>query len=163
MGMQAAYMMVDEATLDRLADVPPDELADALEELETSGATTLYLDKIWDGLHFLLTGVSATSPVEDEKLSEAVVGVHVFDAEDFVGCSEVDELPGIIAALENVSPKALLDEVDFASFTRAKVYPNIWDGDSTALATELTTAFTDLLAFHRACLAAGRHLVVSIL
>lgn len=163
MGMQAAYTMVDEATLDRLAEIPPAELSDALDELETSGAPTLYLDKMWDGLHFLLTGVSASSPIEDDQLSEAIVGVHVFDAEDFVGCSEVDELPGIIAALENVSPRALLDEVDFASFGRANLYPNIWSGDAAGLATELTTAFTDLLAFHRACLAAGRHLIVSIL
>ena len=163
MGIQAAYTTVDTAELDRLVQLPPSDLGDAIEALETAGAPTLYLDKMWDGLHFLMTGVSASSPIEGDPLSEAVVGVHVFDSEDFVGCTEVDELPGIIAALKAVSPAALLDSVDFSAFARAEIYPNTWTDERAALAAELSAAFAELLDFHRAALAAERHLIVSIL
>jgi len=162
-GIQAAYLSVDEATLDRLVETDPEQLAASIEKLEGEGAPTVYLDKMWDGLHFLLTGVSASSPVEDDELSEAVVGVHVFDSEEFIGCTELDELPEIIEALEGVSITELLGEADFAAFDRAGIYPNIWTDDATVLAAELTEAFDILLEAHRACLAAGRHLIVSIL
>lgn len=156
-------MSVDEATLDRLVETNPEQLAASIEKLEGEGAPTVYLDKMWDGLHFLLTGVSASSPVEDDKLSEAVVGVHVFDSEEFIGCTELDELPDIIAALEGVSLPELLGEVDFGAFDRAGIYPNIWTDDAAVLAAELSEAFSILLEAHRACVASARHLIVSIL
>jgi hypothetical protein len=162
-GIQAAYTTVDTAELDRLVELPSDDLVDAVEALETAGAPTLYLDKMWDGLHFLMTGASASSPIEGDPLSEAVVGVHVFDADDFVGCTEVDELPGIVAALEAVSLAALLQSVDFSAFARADIYPNAWADEPAALGAELSRAFTELLDFHRAALAAERHVIVSIL
>ena len=118
---------------------------------------------MWDGLHFLLTGVSASSPVEDNELSEAIVGVHVFDSEDFIGCTELDELPEIIAALEAVELVDLLGEIDFATFARAEIYPNVWADEPEVLAAELSEAFRTVLAAHRACLASARHLIVSIL
>jgi hypothetical protein len=163
MGMQAAYTQVDEATLDQLVALPPDELGEALEALETGGAPTAYADKLWDGLHFLLTGVPAGAPVEGDPLSEAVVGVHVFESEDHVGCTEHDELPAVIAALEAVDLPGLLAAARFADFAAAGVYPTIWTDDQARLREELTDAFGVLLDAHRAALTAGRHLVVSIL
>jgi len=163
MGIQAAYTQVDEPTLDRLVTLPPDQLADALEALETAGAPTVYLDKLWDGLHFLLTGRSASTPIDGDPLSEAVVGVHVFEGEDYVGCTEHDELPGIIAALEAVDLPALLATTRFETFAAAEVYPAIWTEDPERLGAELAEAFGLLVDVHRAARAARGHLVVSIL
>ena len=163
MGIQAAYVQVDDATLDRLVETPPDQLGSAIEALESTGAPTVYLDKMWDGLHFLMTGVSASAPIEDHRLSEAIVGVHVFDSEDFAGCTELDELPDVIAALEAARLDELLAAADFAEFTAAEIYPNTWTDDPGLLATELRSAFADLLSAHRESLSTGAHLVVSIL
>lgn len=163
MGIRAAYTTVDTVELDRLVGLDPDDLVDAVEALESSSGATLELDKMWDGLHFLLTGASAGSPIDGDPLSEAVVGVHVFDSEDFVGCTEVDELPAIVAALEGVPLASLLEAADFAVFGRAKLYPNIWSDEREVLSAELTEAFTGLLAFHRSAMAAQRHVLVSIL
>lgn len=163
MGMQAAYMQVDTATLDRLKQTPPDELADAVDQLESDGAPTVYLDKAWDGLHFLLTGVSASAPIEHNRLSEAVVGVRTFDAEEFVACTELAELPEIVTALDGVQLDAVFDGLDFAAFARADIYPAIWTETPADLVAELTRAFRDLITVHRACAAAGHHLIVSIL
>jgi hypothetical protein len=162
MGLRAAYTLIDEETLDRLVELEPQELLDALEELEEGGAETVHLDKAWDGLHFLLTGASAASPIEDDPLSESVVGVHAFESDDYVGCSELDELAPIIAALERVDVAALLGAADFAAFARAELYPDIWADDPALLREELAAAFTALLAVHRRAAEARRHLVVSI-
>lgn len=157
------YLGVDEDTLDNLVALPADQRSGALERLEESSTRVLHLDKAWDGLHFLLTGVSAGSPIEGAPLSEAVVGVHVFDGDDYVGCSELDELPAILAELERVPLAGLLADADFSAFARAGIYPNTWGSDPAVLTAELTTAFAELLDFHRGCLTAGEHLVVSIL
>lgn len=163
MGMQAAYMLVDEETLDRLVSLPSDELSPAIEALEASGAPTVHLDKMWDGLHFLLTGVPASAPKEGDPLSEAVVGVHVFDGDDFVGCTELDELPAILRALQETPLKRLLATADFIRFSAAEVYPNIWSDDPETLRAELSVAFQALLDVHQRAADARRHLVISIL
>lgn len=162
MGMRAAYTLIDEGTLDRLVSLSPEILVSTLEDLEQSGAPTTYLDKAWDGLHFLLTGVSAGAPREDDPLSEAVVGVHAFGGEDFVGCTEHDELDTIIAALDAVDLDGLLDHADFTAFAAAGIYPNAWNDDPATLRAELSDAFAELHAVHRRAADAGQHLAISI-
>ena len=162
MGLQAAYIRIDDATLDRLVGLDPEGLVDAVDELEERGTPTTYLDKLWDGLHFALTGAPASSPGEGDPLSEAVVGVHTFDSDDFVGCTEHDELAAIVAALEVLDLDAVLERLDFGAFAAADVYPDIWSGDPAGLRRELAEAFSLLLQAHRAAAAAGQHLLVTI-
>lgn len=163
MGMRAAYTLVDERTLDRLVSLSPEIRVATLEDLESSGAPTVYLDKMWDGLHYLLTGASAVAPRDDDPLSESVVGVHVFDGDDFVGCTENDELPAIIEALDALDRDALLQGADFSDFSEAGIYPNIWADEPTALRAELADALDALAAVHRRAADEGHHLVISIL
>lgn len=67
-----------------------------IEQLMENRLCPVYeMEKCWDGLHFLLTGVSASQPIEDDPLSEAIVGVHVLDTEDFIAAIGSDELPRI--------------------------------------------------------------------
>lgn len=163
MGLRAAYTLVDELTLDRLVSSSPDVLVATLEELESTGVATVYLDKMWDGLHYLLTGVSAVAPRDDDPLSEAIVGVHVFGGDDFVGCTENDELHAIIEALEELDRESLLDAADFAEFAGAGIYPNIWRDAPTVLRAELADALDTLTEVHRRAADEGHHLVISIL
>lgn len=163
MGMRAAYTLVDELTLDRLVSLSPEVLVTTLEDLESAGAPTVYLDKMWDGLHYLLTGASAVSPRDDDPLSESVVGVHVFDGDDFVGCTENDELHAIIDALEALDREALLAAADFAEFADAGIYPNIWEDEPAVLRAELADALDAVAAVHRRAADEGHHLVISIL
>jgi len=160
--MRAAYTLIDDETLDRLLELDVSDLVSALEDLETSDAVTVYLDKLWDGVHFLLTGVSASHPIDEDPLSEAVVGVHVVAEDDYIGCTEADELAPIISALEGVDLSAALENADFAEFRRAEVTPSIWSDDPSRLRTELADAVALLLDVHRRAAAAERHLLVSI-
>jgi hypothetical protein len=162
MGVSAAYMSIDEQTLDRLVSLSPEVLVSTLEELEADGAPTTRIAKMWDGLHFLLTGVSADAPREDDPLSEAIVGVHVFGGEDFVGCTEHDELPAIMGALDSVDLDAVLASADFAAFGTAGIYPRIWSGDAEQLRAELAEAFAAVRTAHQRAADDGHHLLISI-
>ncbi|MBD9516442.1 YfbM family protein [Pseudomonas sp. PDM22] len=162
MGIQAVYLSVDDAALKRLGEAPAEELLDLVEALEEADCPQVGLDKLWDGLHFLLTGVSASSPIEGNPLSEAVVGVQVFDCDDFIACTRSEELPAIVAALDTVSIDEALAAADFARFRKAKLYPKIWTDDPSQLKAELEEAFRELRDFYHVCATEQRHVLVSI-
>lgn len=165
MGLIASYLMVGDDELDGMMELDDDGLVEKIEELEETNE--LYcMDKIWDGLHFILTGSSAGEPVEDDPLSEAIVGIHVFnDAEDaeFIGCTESGELDHIISALEKTDMDALRKTFIPSRLRRADIYPDIWnDDDKPSLWNELEAGFNGLLEFYRKALKTEMNVVVSI-
>lgn len=162
MGLLAVYLGVAPDADERLGDLDPDEVVEFVEGLLEAGASSVDIDKAWDGLHFLLTGTSASTPIEDAALSEAIVGVYEFESDDFLGLTPVADLPRVIGALEAVDVEQLLASVDFSEFVAAELYPNIWSDDRAVLADTLRSAFADVLAVHRLCLADGLDLLVSI-
>ena len=168
MGLLGNYMTVDDTTLDYMVELDNEALLEMIEELEEDESTEIYaIDKLWDGLHFLLTGKSAANPIEDDKLSEAVVGVHVFNDDDeeaeFVGCTENDELPDIVQAMLDVDIDALKEGFDLSKFRDNKIYPNIWlDKDRDSLFNELMGEFKNLPEFYMKAAESGKHIVISI-
>ncbi len=161
--MTAGYLAIDDETLNRLTDLDEDELTEALEELaEQPSGPQADLDKMWDGLHFLLTGESASDPIEDDPLSEAVVGVDALSEEDFVGAVPGERVAALATALEQVNIEELLSAADFSAFEAADLYPEIWTDDPAQLRKELRQAFTELRGFYRAAQAGGHNVVVSI-
>ncbi|MNI48483.1 hypothetical protein D3C73_1030490 [compost metagenome] len=141
-------------------------LMDKLDKLIEAGNPSYEIDKLWDGLHFLLTGVSASEPIEGHKLSESVVGVHVFDVgedDGFFACTEQDELADIIQAMKLVDFDKLEPDFDLAAFRRNKIYPRIWeDSRKEALWNELKGEFGALLAFYEKAMAAKQHVIFSV-
>lgn len=70
MGMYAQYTACDDATLAQLKTLSVDDLIDTLDEAEEAESLpSTDIDKMWDGLHFVLTGVSASNPIEDNLLN----------------------------------------------------------------------------------------------
>jgi 5,10-methenyltetrahydromethanopterin hydrogenase len=124
------YTMVDQVILEEAGKFDGDEFVERLYELlrinEVYKHEIYSIDKLWDGLHFLLTGVSASSPIEGNKLSEAIVGTNVVKADDdFTSYTGKDELPEIIKALENVNIKELERTFDPEILKKKKIYSNI--------------------------------------
>lgn len=169
MGMIAEYLMVDEETLNKLMELDNEELTNEIFEIEdTEKFPCIDIDKIWDALHCFLTGVSAANPIEDDKLSEAIVGVHNFNIEDedadFVTCTENEELEEIIKALENIDFENLSANFDPLILKKNKVYPNgIWQEDREVLLKEFRTALDEILSFYKQALQTEHHIIVSIL
>lgn len=162
MGMLGVYMLADEATMNKLTD--DDDLFEAVEEYGDEESTETYdIDKLWDGLHFLLTGVSAQDPIEGNKLSEFVVGTYVFDCDDFIAYTDPENIPGIVKAINEVEIDVLLQNADVSKFKKAKIYPNIWlKKDEESLKQELKQEFLNLKAFYQKALNAQTGVLVSI-
>ncbi|MDR2033126.1 MAG: YfbM family protein [Helicobacteraceae bacterium] len=165
MGMIGVYMAVGDKDLKKLIGMQNDELLDELEELEEKN-DGYNIDKMWDGLHFLLTGVSASSPIERDKLSEAIVGVTNFSLDeeaDFIAYTKNGELKEIIDAMQKVDQEALKTNLDLAQFRKNDIYPDIWsDDEKEELFEELLDAFNSILSFYKQTLEKGQNIVVSI-
>lgn len=162
MGMLGVYMLADEATIERLSN--EDDLFEAIEEYEEEETTISWdIDKLWDGLHFLLTGISATEDIEGEPLSEAVIGTELLDDEDIITYTEPNHIVDVVEALNKVEIDALLAKMDVSSFEKADIYPDIWVKENEELLkTDLKNAFLGLKAFYEQALKAQTGVLVSI-
>ena len=169
MGLIAEYLLVDEQTLDSLLNLGSEARMSRVVELtENTLAERLDIDKLWDALHCFLTGVSATSPLAGNKLSESIVGVHNFGEDDenadFIACIEHQELPGILAALMALDFKKLAAGFQPALLQAHNVYPpGIWQDDRQQLLAEMQRAIGDLRIFYEKALVRNCHVLVSIL
>ncbi|MDR1904530.1 MAG: YfbM family protein [Treponema sp.] len=154
MGMLGVYMGIEEEDLQKLINMENDDIIETLEELECD----IYnIDKLWDGLHFLLTGNASSNSSENNKLSEAIVGIHnvskdvdfitniinnelpkiiktqesvsIDKAEDmdYISYIQNNELPGIIKAMEDVNINELKETFEPLLFKKNKIYPKIWE------------------------------------
>ena len=162
MGKHACYMAIEEQQLNSLIDLEGQALVDALEELQEKN-NTLDIGKMWDGLHFVLTGISASTPLEENPLSDAIVGIHVMDEDNFIAAIGNNELDEIISALKAVKVEKLREAFDPARLTQAEIYPDIWrPQDKESLFIELEQALQQLISFYKNTMDGDRHIVVSI-
>jgi hypothetical protein len=165
MGMLGVYMALDDKSLNRLKKLKEDEIADEIENMEQH-FDACDIGKSWDGLHFILTGYSAPNPIENNKLSEAITGIHNFSKNedaDFVAYTRNDELAAIITAMESVDENTLKERFDPKLLRKHDIYPNIWeDNKKECLCKELMNEFYGLLTFYKNTFKNGLHIVVSI-
>jgi len=167
MGMLGSYMMIDELTLGSLIGLENDDLFEKIEELNESEEIECYdIDKLWDGLHFLLTGKSASNPIDGNKLSEAIVGTYVFNEDenaDFISYTKQEHLSEMIHSLKDININKLKSNFNLAKFRKAKIYPNIWlDDQKDSLFDELIQEYKNVLNFYEKAVEKKANVVVSI-
>ncbi|BDD12366.1 hypothetical protein FUAX_47980 (plasmid) [Fulvitalea axinellae] len=144
--MIAGFLMISEDTLESLMPLGPKDLSDRIIEIEENPENeNMDIDKLWDILHAFLTGVSASKPIEGDRLSEAIVGTHPFSYEshaDFITCTEHDELPEIIHSMEYFDWEVRKKEFNLKEFGRKRIYPTgICKEDPKALIPEMEKPF----------------------
>ncbi len=169
MGLTAQYVPVDHQTLVELLSLrrgpsSDDSVYDRYVQIEGDLYGTpghFDLGPLWDGLHFLLTGTSAWSPVDD-PLSEAVVGVHQVCDDPWISCIKSDELVLRVAALRAVDLDGMLRAVDFQIFADHGIYPAVWSDDPGRLKSDLAAGFHGLRSAYECLLGTGQHVLVQI-
>ena len=88
MGMIANYQSTTDIELEKFMCLDDVEEAQENENLEICD-----IDKMWDALHFLLTGKSASEPIEDNLISEAIVGQFNISGEEiFISGTKTDRV-----------------------------------------------------------------------
>ena len=142
MGMLACYIEADKQLIDTLKKKDEEELFDIIEELqEEEEVEVCDIDKMWDGLHYLLTGVSAATPIENNPLSEAILGVDMFSDDedaDFISYIYPDRLKIIVDKLNDINIADMRSKFSATIFTKKGIHPSIWmDEPEDALFEEL--------------------------
>jgi len=127
----------------------PDLFEHELESLEN--ASSLSLDKSWEGIHFLLTGAklgSGTPP-----LSLVIYSEQFFDEEQDLGMgpasyltpAQVRTVSEILLAWDEQELRARFDPV---RMNQAEVYPFGWDQEPEEQFAYLRDNFIDLKKFY---------------
>ena len=104
MGLIANYQYLSDENLKELKEFSgsEDDLMEQVEEWNEEAEILLDIDKMWDVLHFVLTGVDSSEPIENDPLSEAVVGVSVMEGiENFIAYTDKSKVADILSALED--------------------------------------------------------------
>ena len=167
MGLIANYTCVSDVNLKELKGLGSSEedLFETVEEWSDEDEFLLDIDKMWDVLHFVLTGVGTDHKDDKNPLSQAVLGVMaVEDISDYVAYTEHNHLANIVAALEQFDMEQALESFDMKACKQAELYPNIWDYDEEEeeIIDEILHDFEQMKVFYKKVLEAKGHVLVSI-
>ena len=165
--MIANYQYINDEQLNCLKnfDCERNDVLDEVEEWNEESEMLLDIDKMWDVLHFVLTGVSSCDPIENNPLSEAVVGVHPLEGQDgFVAYTEKERVADILAALEAFDMEQAMAAFSMDACKKAELYPDIWDYDDEEelVKEEISDYFQNMKDFYREVLEANGHVMVTI-
>ncbi len=166
MGMIACYQMIEDEMINELLKKTAEEIFETIEELQELNETVLDIDKMWDGLHFLLTNVTASEPVEGNPLSEAVVGVEKFSNDedaDFIAYVRSERVPIIMKELKCFNIGSAIERFQPIDFAENGIYPNIWmHEDNKELQEELYECFLALKKFYEKAEELEKAVIVSV-
>ena len=167
MGLIANYSCLSDVNLKELKAMgsEEEEILESVEEWNDDDELLLDIDKMWDVLHFVLTGVSTDHKDDNNPLSQAVLGITaVEEISDYLAYTEHDKLADIVAALEQFDMEEALESFDMAACKEAELYPNIWDYDEEEeeIKDELLHDFEQMKRFYKQVLEAKGHVLVSI-
>ena len=165
MGMMACYLEAEHELIDRLMQLSDEDLFEECESLLEDNKS-YDMDKLWDGLHFILTGTSASTPIEDNLLSEAIVGTSMFsddEESDFIAYIYPDRLKGILAKLDKFDISNALNGFSPRVLARNHIYPDIWHEEyKEELKNSLIEAFNELREFYHDICNSHKGVIVSI-
>lgn len=167
MGLIANYTCVSDANLKELKGLGSSEedLFETVEAWSDEDEFLLDIDKMWDALHFVLTGVGADHRIDDNPLSQAVLGVtSIENLSEYMAYTEHSKIADIVAALEQFDMEQALESFDMKACKEAELYPNIWDYDEEEeeIIDELLHDFEQMKRFYKQVLEANGHVLVSI-
>ena len=162
MGMIANYQPTTDIELEKIMCL------DDVEELQESEDIEICdIDKMWDALHFLLTGKSASEPIEDDLISEAIVGqfnISGEEIEEFISGTKTDRVKEIAKALQELNFETYIDKFDMSAFSQNDIYPNIWgyEDEADEIKDDLRNSFENLKKFYEKMAEQERAVLVSI-
>ena len=162
MGLIANYQSTTDLELENFMCLDDVEEAQDNENLEVCD-----IDKMWDALHFLLTGKSANEPIKDNLISEAIVGqfnISGEEIEEFISGTKSDRVKEIAKALQELDFETYIDKFDMNAFHQNDIYPNIWEYEDEAgeIKDDLRTSFESLKKFYEKMAAQESAVLVSI-
>ncbi len=148
MGMIANYQSTTDTELEKFKCLDDVEEAQENEDLEICD-----IGKMWDALHFLMTGKPASVPVEGDLISEAILGqfnISGEDVEEFISGTRSNRVKEIAKALQKIDFEKYIDKFNMRNFAKNDIYPNIWEYDDEVdeIKDDLRDSFESLRKFY---------------
>ena len=167
MGIIANYQYLSDANLQELKSfyAEEDDIFEEVEDWNDEAEILLDIDKMWDALHFVLTGVSCSEPIKNNPLSEAVVGVFSIDGiEEYISYIEKSRIKNIVFALDNFDIEKALETFSMEECKEAELYPNIWgyEEETDEIKEEIMDYFQDMKDFYKQVLEEDGNVLVTI-
>jgi len=167
MGIIANYQYLSDNNLQELKSfyAEEDDIFEEVEDWNDEAEILLDIDKMWDALHFVLTGVSCSEPIKNNPLSEAVVGVFSIDGiEEYISYIEKSRIKDIVFALDNFDIEKALKTFSMKECKEAELYPNIWDyeEETDEIKEEIMDYFQDMKDFYKQVLEEDGNVLVTI-
>ena len=167
MGIIANYQYLSDANLQELKSfyAEEDDIFEEVEDWNDEAEILLDIDKMWDALHFVLTGVSCIEPIKNNPLSEAVVGVFSIDGiEEYISYIEKLRIKDIVFALDNFDIEKALKIFSMKECKEAELYPDIWDyeEETDEIKEEIMDYFQDMKDFYKQVLEEDGNVLVTI-
>ena len=167
MGIIANYQYLSDANLQELKSfyAEEDDIFEEVEDWNDEAEILLDIDKMWDALHFVLTGVSCSETIENNALSEAVVGVFPIDGiEEYISYIEKSRIKNIVFALDNFDIEKALETFSMKECKEAELYPDIWDyeEETDEIKEEIMDYFQDMKDFYKQVLEEDGNVLVTI-
>ena len=154
MGIIANYQYLSDNNLQELKSfyAEEDDIFEEVEDWNDEAEILLDIDKMWDALHFVLTGVSCIEPIKNNPLSEAVVGVFSIDGiEEYISYIEKSRIKDIVFALDNFDIEKALKIFSMKECKEAELYPDIWDyeEETDEIKEEIMDYFQNMKDFYK--------------
>ena len=167
MGIIANYQYLSDANLQELKSfyAEEDDIFEEVEDWNDKAEILLDIDKMWDALHFVLTGVSCIEPIKNNPLSEAVVGVFSIDGiEEYISYIEKSRIKDIVFALDNFDIEKALKIFSMKECKEAELYPDIWDyeEETDEIKEEIMDYFQNMKDFYKQVLEEDGNVLVTI-
>lgn len=167
MGIIANYNYLSNKDLKELKTFysEENETFEETEEVNSDVKISLDLDKMWDALHFVLTGASSNEAIKNNPLSEAILGVtSIEEVEEFLSYTEKVRIQDIVSALGHFDMETAMETFSMKECQRANLYPNIWDDEEETdeIKEELTDCFYKLKDFYQKILEVNGNVMIMI-
>ena len=167
MGIIANYQYLSDTNLQELKSfyAEVDDIFEEVEDWNDEAEILLDIDKMWDALHFVLTGVSCIEPIKNNPLSEAVVGVFSIDGiEEYISYIEKSRIKDIVFALDNFDIEKALETFSMEECKEAELYPNIWgyEEETDEIKEEIMGYFQNMKDFYKQVLEEDGNVLVTI-
>lgn len=166
MGLIANYSYLSDENLKELKSLGSSEedIIDSVEDWSEEDVL-LDIDKMWDVLHFVLTGVGTEHRIDDNPLSQAVLGVTpIEDISEYMSYTEHSQIADIVTALDEFDIEQALETFDMMACKEAELYPNIWDYDDEKdeIIEEILDYFEHMKGFYKKVLASNGNVLITI-
>ncbi len=122
MSMVANYLEADLKLIEYFMNKPEDELFERIDELNYDDKENVcYLDKNWDGVHFLLT-----SQIMGQWAEKSLLNIFIFGdlelSDEYIAIIKPDLVKKVAEKVNSLDVEELLRSFDPLKFEKAEIY-----------------------------------------